>query len=155
MMKTGSRARRAATPHTAVAAALLAVPAAPRQTAAQVATDQSDEQGATSGTMPPGEILVTASRVRSSGFTAPTPLTVLGQDEIAAVAPTQVQDVLSLVPSFRTTGQPASATTYANLRGIGAQRTLVLVDGRRHVPTFSDGTVDLGVIPTILLQRTE
>lgn len=100
-------------------------------------------------------ITVTASRVRGSGFAAPTPLTVLGAEQIDAIAPTQVQDILALVPSFRTTGQPASATTYANLRGIGAQRTLVMVDGRRHVPTFSDGTVDLGVIPTILVDRTE
>ncbi len=101
------------------------------------------------------QIVVTGSRVRSSGFTAPTPLTVLGEEQIEAVTPTQVSDILALVPSFRTTGQPASATTYADLRGIGAQRTLVLVDGRRHVPTFSDGTVDLGVIPTILVARTE
>ncbi|MGC1271037.1 MAG: TonB-dependent receptor, partial [Croceibacterium sp.] len=43
----------------------------------------------------------------------------------------------------------------ADLRGIGPQRTLVLVDGRRHVPTTTEGTVDLGVIPTILIGRTE
>src|SRR5690606_407058 len=86
---------------------------------------------------------------------APTPTTVLGTAQIQATAPTMAVDVLSLIPSFRTSGQPASATVYADLRGIGAQRTLVLVDGRRHVPTFSDGTVDLGVIPTILISRTE
>src|SRR5690606_32760824 len=100
-------------------------------------------------------ITVTASRVRGSGFAAPTPLTVLGAEQIEAIAPTQVSDILAVVPSFRTTGQPASATTYADLRGIGAQRTLVLVNGRRHVPTFSDGTVDLGVIPSILIETTE
>jgi outer membrane receptor protein involved in Fe transport len=155
MKKTGMRASRAAISYSALASAMVALTAAASPAVAQVASAPADGQATSADTAPPGEILVTASRVRSSGFTAPTPLTVLGQDEIAAVAPTQVQDVLSLVPSFRTTGQPASATTYANLRGIGAQRTLVLVDGRRHVPTFSDGTVDLGVIPTILLQRTE
>jgi len=101
------------------------------------------------------DIVVTASRIQSSGFTAPTPTTVLGTAQIQATAPTMAADVLSLVPSFRTTGQPASATVYADLRGIGAQRTLVLVNGRRHVPTFSDGTVDLGVIPTILISRAE
>ena len=101
------------------------------------------------------DIVVTASRIQSSGFTAPTPTTVLGVTQIQATAPTQAADVLALIPSFRTTGQPASATVYADLRGIGAQRTLVLVNGRRHVPTFSDGTVDLGVIPTILIARAE
>ncbi|MGC1269716.1 MAG: TonB-dependent receptor [Croceibacterium sp.] len=144
------RIRRGKSSHLAVATALLAVAAWPVAAQAQ---DQEQEDAATEA----GDeaILVTASRVRSSGFTAPTPLTVLGADQIEAVAPTQVQDILALVPSFRTTGQPASATTYADLRGIGAQRTLVLVDGRRHVSTFSDGTVDLGVIPTILVSRTE
>jgi iron complex outermembrane recepter protein len=100
-------------------------------------------------------VVVTASRVKLDGFTAPTPTTVLGEEQIKLTAPTQVADVLGLVPSFRTTGQPASATVYADLRGIGAQRTLILVNGRRHVPTFSDGTVDLGVIPAILIERTE
>ncbi|MET0291406.1 MAG: TonB-dependent receptor [Steroidobacteraceae bacterium] len=100
-------------------------------------------------------VVVTASRVQLSGFTAPTPTTVLGEEQVKLTAPTQVADVLSLVPSFRTTGQPASATVYADLRGIGPQRTLILVNGRRHVPTFSDGTVDLGVIPAILIERTE
>lgn len=100
-------------------------------------------------------LVVTASRVQQEGFTAPTPTTVLGEEQIQMVAPVAVTDVLGLVPSFRTTGQPASATVYADLRGVGAQRTLVLVDGRRHVPTFSDGTVDLGVIPAILIERTE
>jgi iron complex outermembrane receptor protein len=100
-------------------------------------------------------IVVTASRVQQEGFTAPTPTTVLGEEEVRMTAPLAVADTLSLVPTFRTTSQPVTATTYANLRGIGAQRTLVLVNGRRHVPTFSDGTVDLGVIPAILVQRTE
>jgi iron complex outermembrane receptor protein len=102
-----------------------------------------------------GDIVVTASRVQSSGFSAPTPTTVLGAAQIQTTAPAIVSEALSLIPSFRTTGQPASATTYADLRGIGPQRTLVLVNGRRHVPTFSDGTVDLGVIPAILIARTE
>lgn len=145
------RVRRGKSSNLAVATALLAVAAWP------VAAQAQDQEQAEDAATDAGDeaILVTASRVRSSGFTAPTPLTVLGADQIEAVAPTQVQDILALVPSFRTTGQPASATTYADLRGIGAQRTLVLVDGRRHVSTFSDGTVDLGVIPTILVSRTE
>jgi outer membrane receptor protein involved in Fe transport len=101
------------------------------------------------------DIVVTASRIQANGFSAPTPTMVLGQAQIQAVAPLQVADVLALVPSFRTTGQAATASVYPDLRGIGSQRTLVLVNGRRHVPTFSDGTVDLGIIPAILIQRTE
>lgn len=153
MAQSFMRAARCGSSRLVLAASLLALGAMPSVATAQDTAGQATGQDAAA---PADEaILVTASRVRSSGFTAPTPLTVLGAEQIEAVAPTQVQDILALVPSFRTTGQPASATTYADLRGIGAQRTLVLVDGRRHVPTFSDGTVDLGVIPTILVARTE
>lgn len=132
----------------ALAVACLPVAYAQDADTATVETAQSSAQG-------DGEIVVTASRIQQSGFAAPTPTTVLGTSQIQATAPTMAAEILSLVPSFRTTGQPASATQYADLRGIGAQRTLLLVNGRRHVPTFSDGTVDLGVIPTILIQRSE
>ncbi len=99
------------------------------------------------------ELVITASRV--SGFTAPTPLTVIGEAEIERVAPAQVTEILQQMPAFRVSGQSSTAATYANLRAIGAQRTLLLVDGRRHVPTFSDGTVDLSLIPTAMVGRTE
>ena len=101
------------------------------------------------------EIVVTGSRVQTAGFTAPTPTTVLSAEQLQQTAPTQISEALSQMPQFRVTSQPLTATTYANLRGIGADRTLTLVNGRRHVPTFSDGTVDLGVIPAILVSRTE
>lgn len=101
------------------------------------------------------EVVVTSSRVSATGFTAPTPTSTLTADDLQKVAPLNVTEALSQVPTFRTTLQPSSSALYANLRNIGAQRTLVLVDGRRHVPTFSDGTVDLNLIPTALISRTE
>lgn len=155
MPVSGTRALRGKASYSAVAIALCAAGTLPLLAHAQDAQLPDQPQATEATEAADSAITVTASRVRGSGFNAPTPLTVLGGDQIDAIAPTQVQDILALVPSFRTTGQPASATTYANLRGIGAQRTLVMVDGRRHVPTFSDGTVDLGVIPTILVDRTE
>ncbi len=103
-----------------------------------------------------GEVVVTASRVQAAGFTAPTPTSVIGAAEIDRIAPVQISEVLrTLVPSFRTSGATSTPNVYANLRGVGAQRTLVLVDGRRHVPTQADGTVDLNVIPTALIERAE
>lgn len=133
-------------------AAMLAAPPAQAQDAGSAPPAAPAEGGTQSAD---GDIVVTASRIHANGFSAPTPTMVLTQAQVQAVAPLQVVDVLSLVPSFRTTGQSATASVYPDLRGIGPQRTLVLVNGRRHVPTFSDGTVDLGVIPTILIQRTE
>lgn len=44
---------------------------------------------------------------------------------------------------------------FLNLRGIGTNRTLVLVDGRRHVPTSSSGLIDTNVVPSSLVERIE
>jgi len=101
------------------------------------------------------EVTVTGTRVRDSGFTAPTPLTVIGEQEFAAVAPIDVSESLALMPQFDTSSQPSTAVVYANLRSLGAERTLVLLNGRRHVPTFSSGVVDLTTIPTAMIERTE
>jgi iron complex outermembrane receptor protein len=109
---------------------------------------------------PAQDIVVTGSRIQSSGFTAPTPTSVVSAAQIASVAPTRIDDALRLIPAFFTTGSGvaravSSSTVTADLRGIGPQRTLVLLNGRRHVATAPDGTIDLGVIPAILVSRTE
>ncbi len=101
------------------------------------------------------EISVTASRVRTDGFTAPTPVLVLAEEQLKAVAPVNIGEALQQLPQFSTGGQSSTAVVYANLRNIGTERTLVLLNGRRHVPTFSSGVVDLTTIPTALVGRTE
>lgn len=101
------------------------------------------------------EISITASRVRADGFSAPTPVVALSEEQIGSVAPVNIGESLLQLPQFSMTGQPSTAVLYANLRNLGSERTLVLLDGRRHVPTFSSGVVDLTTIPTALVQRTE
>jgi iron complex outermembrane receptor protein len=101
------------------------------------------------------EVLVTGSRVQSEGFTAPTPTSVITEAEIQSVAPVQVSETLQLIPSFRASGVSSSAAVYANLRSLGPSRNLVLIDGRRHVPTTPEGTMDLNLIPASLVTRTE
>lgn len=101
-------------------------------------------------------VTVTGSRVTTvSGFSAPTPETILDQEALQASAPVTISDALMQMPQFATASQPQTGQSFANLRSIGATRTLTLVDGRRHVATFSDGTVDLNVIPTTLVARTD
>lgn len=100
-------------------------------------------------------ITVTASRIQRDGYTAPTPVTTLSAEAIQSVAPVDITEALALMPQFSTTSQPATAVQYANLRNLGSVRTLVLLDGRRHVPTFSNGAVDLTSIPTAMVGRSE
>ena len=93
-------------------------------------------------------------------------MTVVDADRIAARAPSSILDVLNEVPAFRASAGPqqntrnipgggAQAQNTVDLRGLGAQRTLVLVDGRRFVPSNNVGTVDTSLFPTGLIQRVE
>ena len=134
-----------------------AAQAVPAQTGGRTASPGSDTAAGENAS----QIVVTGSRVVRSGFTAPTPLTVIGSDLIEDRAPVSIGEVLTELPSFRATTSPTVRTVlgdsayYADLRGLGAQRTLVLIDGRRHVPSSATGLVDLNLIPSILVQRAE
>lgn len=109
------------------------------------------------------EVVVTGSRLQASGFTTPTPVTVIGQEQFATRGAASVLDALQEMPSFRgifganqtTGGTYTVGQGLLDLRSLGLTRTLVLVDGRRHVPTNSDGTLDTNVIPTALIDRVD
>ncbi|MEH3106268.1 MAG: TonB-dependent receptor [Sphingomonas fennica] len=135
------------------AAALDATAAAPDQPATDPAASVPETQ----------EVVVTGSRIARAGFSAPTPVTVVGGERLQALAITNVADALNQLPSFRASSGPGNVQSFGgnvgarvlDLRGLGAPRTLVLVDGRRFVPSTSEGTVDVNLIPSSLIQRTE
>ena len=108
-------------------------------------------------------IVVTGSRIARSGFNTPTPVTVVGSERLQQLGVTNVADGLNQLPSFRASSSPANVQSAGgnvgarvlDLRALGAPRTLVLVDGRRFVPSTGEGTVDINLIPSGLIQRTE
>ncbi|WP_439533594.1 TonB-dependent receptor plug domain-containing protein [Polymorphobacter sp.] len=107
-------------------------------------------------------IVVTGSRL-STGFIAPTPVTTVGTLEIEQRASTNLGEVLAQLPSFRNSNSFNSAGVTSrngsqitpDLRGLGSSRTLVLVNGRRHVPSETTGSVDIKLIPTLMVQQVE
>lgn len=109
------------------------------------------------------EVVVTASRISRDGFSAPTPVTTLGAEDIAKRAPSTLGEVLANIPSFRPTNTPNTSGVNsrgggqitADLRGLGPSRTLVLLDGRRFVPSTAQGTVDLKLIPTLMVNQVD
>lgn len=137
------------------ASAASAQDAAPDQ-AADVEEPAEDDAGQ-------GDIVVVGTGSRISGFTAPTPVTVLGEEELHAQAPSNIGDALTKLPSFRAGSGPqiggvtsrGGGQYFADLRGLGASRTLVLLDGRRYVPSGLTSSVDLNQIPTLLIERAE
>ncbi len=108
------------------------------------------------------EVVVTASRVERQGFVAPSPTSVLGQQEMTARPPQNIINLINEIPAFRPTNQQNSRAAFASsgqvspdLRGLGNRRTLVLVDRNRFVPAAGNGTLDLNLIPTNMIERTE
>lgn len=109
------------------------------------------------------EIIVTGTRVARTGFTAPTPTTVVDVEELARAGTGNIAAALNQLPAFRATFTPASRVlgtanvggSFMDLRGLGTNRTLVLVNGRRHVAASASGQVDLNMIPQALVKRVD
>jgi outer membrane receptor protein involved in Fe transport len=108
------------------------------------------------------EIKVTGSRITQSGMNAPTPVTAVSLDELAAMSPGSVVDSLSQLPQFygnitseTVIGGQNSGAAAVNLRGAGVNRTLVLFDGRRVASANRFGTVDVNMFPEALLKGIE
>lgn len=117
------------------------------------AAPEDVETGAVSG----DDIVVTGSRIQRSGFDAPTPTTVIGEAELALGNRPSVAQVLNDTPQFRPTQSPTtnaggtnSGISTADMRGLGAVRTLTLLNGHR----FS-GAQDLNTVPQSLVKRID
>jgi outer membrane receptor protein involved in Fe transport len=109
------------------------------------------------------EVVVSASRIARTGFDAPTPTTVMDSSQINLAAAPNIGQLVTEMPMFEATNTPATTTVSSqfagqnnlNLRGLGPVETLVLVDGRRFVPSTAGGLIDTNVIPSILVDRLE
>lgn len=114
-------------------------------------------------TGPIEEVMVTGSRIVRDGVSSPIPITVVDTARVDNLGATNIGHVLNTLPAFRASATPQAANiqarnvgmVQADLRGLGPNRTLVLVNERRFVPSTVERTVDLNQIPTLLLQRAE
>lgn len=111
------------------------------------------------------EIIVTGSRIASPVATAASPLQIVTAESIQQSGAVNVQELLLENPVFGTPGISRTNSSFAtqsagvstvDLRNLGSDRTLVLVNGRRFVAGVpGSSTVDLNVIPTQFLQRVD
>jgi iron complex outermembrane recepter protein len=107
------------------------------------------------------EIIVTGTRIARPNVESASPVTVVGEEAIEQAGTTRVEDLVNTLPQV-TPGQTAfvsngaTGTATVNLRGLGAARTLVLVNGRRLQPGDPFLPVaDLNQIPASLVKRIE
>ncbi len=106
-------------------------------------------------------IVITGSRIPRTDLTAVSPVTIVNGDEFRLVGATNAEDLLNQLPQvnpsqgeFISAGATGEATV--DLRGLGAVRTLVLVNGHRLMPGDPRFPVpDINSIPTALIQRVE
>lgn len=108
-----------------------------------------------------GDIVVTGSRIARQDYTSTNPIVTVGQEDFQATGAVTidalVNDLPQFVPSVNSTSNNPSNGGQANidLRGLGTQRTMVLMNGRRVVPSNADGTVDINILPTPLIRSVE
>jgi len=124
------------------------------------AQDEGDEQEADDADVE--RIVVTGSRlITNPNVQAPNPVLTVGPEEITARGTTRIEDLTNQLPQVfagqaSEVSNGASGTSTLNLRGLGAIRTLVLIDGRR-LP-FGDSatsTANLNIVPTQLIERVD
>ena len=111
------------------------------------------------------EVVVTGTRITSSGFRAPTPTQVLGAADIAKNAEPNIFTTIAELPSLQgstgvTTGTNSTSSglqglSSFSLRGLGAIRTLTLLDGQRVVGANVTGVADISEFPQLLVQRVD
>ncbi len=111
------------------------------------------------------EITVTGSRIaRDSNLSSSSPIQTIGEEQILLSGEFSLADVVNDIPALlsSTTSENSIDSAFSdganilNLRGLGANRTLVLVDGRRHVGGVQGtNAVDIGSIPIRLVERVE
>ncbi|WP_083224735.1 TonB-dependent receptor domain-containing protein [Sphingomonas panacis] len=111
------------------------------------------------------DIVVTGSRIATRGFTAPTPTTMISAQDIAQNAQPNIFNTIAQLPSLQgstgtqvntfSTSSGQQGLSSFSLRGVGAIRTLTLLDGQRVVGANVTGVPDVSLFPQLLVQRVD
>lgn len=118
-----------------------------------------DDQQGLPGPQDSADIVITGSRLGRSAFESTSPVSVLGEGDIKLSGSNTVEDVLNDLPQVQPGDNSSTVRgdgiVTVDLRALGPARTLVLVNGKRLVPTTSRGVVDLNNVPTALIARAD
>lgn len=105
-------------------------------------------------------IEVTGTRIKSVGTVSSSPISSVGSEEVLSSAPVVIEEVFRGLPAAvpaigANTNNGSGGIATIDLRGLGPQRTLVLINGRRVVPSDLNARVDTNIIPLSLLERVD
>lgn len=129
--------------------ALISGFAAPAAYAWDKASDASDAQAT--------EVVVTGTRIKRPNLKSASPITSVDDKEVKLQGALQVENVLNRLPQFladnnENVSNGSDGTAQVNLRGLGSNRNLVLIDGQRFLPTQA---VDMNFVPSFMVERTD
>ncbi|BCV36193.1 TonB-dependent receptor [Shewanella chilikensis] len=133
-------------------------------TAAYSAPALSAEQEQQTANSAVERISITGSRIIREGAVAPTPVTVISGEELLSTGVTNIGEALNQLPALGNTYSLANSGRYIgtaganllDLRTMGTDRTLVLVNGKRHVASSAgSSSVDVNTIPSAWVEKVE
>ena len=106
------------------------------------------------------EVIVTGSRIRRPGLNSSSPIQTIGLEEIEFSQEVEIEKILRDLPSTipgdgQNVNNGTAGIATVDLRGLGPERNLILLNGRRITPANYDGRVDTSVIPTALIERVD
>ena len=137
-----------------VFSAVVAV-AAPAAVQAQEAESQADQATSVS------DVVVTGSRIARQDYKSSSPIVTVDSEDFKATGSVTIDSLMNDMPQFvpsinATSNNPSNGgQANLNLRGLGTSRTLVLMNGRRVVPSNASGVVDVNILPTALIKNVE
>lgn len=106
------------------------------------------------------EIVVTGSRLPRRDYSAASPIATIDEESLSFSGQATLEESLNKMPQVapdlgRTSNNPGNGTSAVNLRGLGSNRTLVLLNGRRVAPSGTGSAVDVNNLPQALIDRVE
>ncbi len=106
------------------------------------------------------EVVVTGSRIIRTDLLSVSPLQIVDSEEFVMSGSINIEQKLAELPMTLpslgpSSNNPGDGTALVNLRGLGTSRTLVLVNGRRYMPSQQSGEVDLNTIPASLIKQVD
>ena len=106
------------------------------------------------------QIIVTGSRIPRRDYFATSPIVTLERTELELSGTSEIKNLLNDLPQVDPTADAGTGNTFGgesfvNLRALGSNRTLILLNGRRYPSQGNNGSVDLNAIPPVLIDRIE
>ena len=143
-------------------AAMMSTPAFAQAGAATPPTDAAPLSPAPTPVEPTtgADIVVTGSLIRNPNLVSSTPVAVISSDELNLRQTNTAEEVLRDLPGATPSigsavNNGSGGAAYADLRGLGNFRNVILLDGVRITPSSKEGRVDLNNIPLALIQRVD